>query len=120
MVIPMNRTYTRAYERVPFTKRLTVLDADSGQKFNAFGIDISVKGVGFYSKKFFQTDERISIQVWLEDDSEKDKDPVWINATVRWSKLEQDGAVIGVQFDTLIKAGEHPRLYEMIYKEVSR
>lgn len=105
----------RVYERVPFTRKLTVLDVNSGQKFEANGIDVSVVGMGFYSKKFFQKDSRISIQVWLDDVSQKD--PVWINATVRRSKLEQDGAVMGVQFDTLVKSAEHPKLYELIYKK---
>jgi len=105
----------RAYERVPFTKRLTVLDVNSGRKFEANGIDMSVIGIGFYSKKLFQKDSRISMQVWLDNISQKD--PVWINGTVKWSKLEQDGAVMGVQFDTLIKSAEHPKLYELIYKK---
>jgi hypothetical protein len=119
----MNKTQTmslaRAYERVPFAKRLTVLDVNSGQKFEANGIDISVMGMGFYSKKFFQTKNRVSIQVWLDNVSQQD--PAWINATVRWAKLEQDGAVMGVRFDTIIKSTEHPKLYELIYKkEVKR
>ncbi|MGA2914646.1 MAG: PilZ domain-containing protein [Sedimentisphaerales bacterium] len=104
----------REYERVPFVKRLTVRDVESGGKYEANGIDISVKGIGFYSKKFFSKDTRVAIQVWLDEDTQKD--PVWINATVKWSKLEQDGAVMGAQFDTLVKPTEHPKLYEMIYK----
>jgi hypothetical protein len=56
----------------------------------------------------------VSIQVWLDDDTQKD--PIWISATVKWTKLEQNGAIIGVQFDTLIKPTDHPKLYEMIYK----
>ena len=103
----------REYERVPFAKKLTIKDMASGQEFEANGIDISVKGIGFYSKKFFSKDSRIAIQVWLDDDAQKD--PVWINGVVRWAKLEQDGAVAGCQFDNLIKPAEHPRLYEMIY-----
>jgi hypothetical protein len=55
------------------------------------------------------------MQVWLDNISQKD--PVWINGTVKWSKLEQDGAVMGVQFDTLVKSAEHPKLYELIYKK---
>lgn len=104
----------REYERVPFMKRLTVMDAGSGRKYEANGIDISVKGIGFYSKKFFSKESKVAIQVWFDEDSQKD--PVWINATVKWSKLEQDGAIMGVQFDTLIKPAEHPGLYEMIYR----
>jgi len=119
MMEPMNKTrnlsLTRAYERVPFARRLTVLDVNSGQKFEANGIDMSVMGMGFYSKKFFQKNSRISIQVWLDNVSQKD--PVWINATVRWSKLEQDGAVMGVQFDAPVKSAEHPKLYEIIFSE---
>lgn len=104
----------RQYERVPFLKKLTVLDVNTGHKFEANAIDISIKGVGFYSKKLLQKDHHISIQVWLDDDSQKD--PVWIGGTVKWSKLEQDGAVMGVEFDALIKPAEHPKLYEMIFK----
>ena len=103
----------REYERVPFTKKLMVMDVESGEKFDANSIDISVKGIGFYSRKFFSKESRVGIQIWLDDVSQED--PVWIDATVKWSKLEQDGAVIGVQFDTLIKAAEHPKLYEIIY-----
>jgi len=105
----------RAYGRVPFTGRLMVLDASSGQKFEANGINIGVAGIGFYSEKLFQKDSRISIQVCLDNASHLD--PVWINATVRWSKIEQDGAVMGVQFDTFIKSVEHPELYELIYEK---
>jgi hypothetical protein len=116
---PMNEiqksSFMRVSERVPFTKRLTVLDVNTGQKFEANGIDMSVAGMGFYSKKFFQKNSRVSIQVWLDNVSQKD--PVGINAIVRWSKLEQDGAVMGVQFDTPIKSAEHPKLYELIYKK---
>lgn len=104
----------RECERVPFMKRLTILDVESGQKFEANGVDISVTGMGFYSKKFFQRNSRISIQVWLDGDLQQDA--VWIGATVKWSKLEQDGAIMGVQFDTFIKSTEHPKLYELIYK----
>jgi hypothetical protein len=32
----------REYERVPFVKRLTVQDVNTGHKFEANGIDISV------------------------------------------------------------------------------
>lgn len=103
----------REHERVPFTKRLTVMDSISGRKYEGNGIDISVKGIGFYSEKFLAEETRISIQVWLD---ETKKDPVWINATVKWAKLEQDGAIIGAQFNNLVKSAEHPRLYEMICK----
>jgi hypothetical protein len=112
-------TFTRAYERVPFAKKLTIMDVSSGQKFEANGIDISVMGMGFYSKKFFSKNSRISIQVWFDNVSQTD--PKWINATVRWSTLEQDGAMMGVQFDAPIKLTDHPKLYELIYKkEVKR
>lgn len=106
----------REYERVPFLKRLTVRDVDTGQKFRANGIDISVKGVGFFCKKFFPKESRVSLQIWLDDDGQKD--PIWINATVKRAQLEQNGAIIGVQFDNLVKPAEHPKLYEMIYKVV--
>jgi c-di-GMP-binding flagellar brake protein YcgR len=104
----------REYERVPFAKKLTVLDLNSGNTYEANGIDISVKGIGFYSKKLLQKDHHISIQVWLDDVSQKD--PVCLTGAVKWSKLEQDGAIIGVQFDALIKPSQHPKLYEMIFK----
>ena len=106
----------REYERIPFVKKLTVKDLNTSHRFDANGVDISVKGVGFVSPKILPMNSRVSIQVWLDDDAQKD--PVWIGATVKWAKPEQDGAVIGVQFDTLIEPVEHPKLYEMIYKVI--
>lgn len=108
-------TERRDYERVPFTKKLMVMDASSGERFEARGIDISIKGIGFYSKKLFQKGSRISIQVWL--DNALRIDPFWINAIVRDSGLEQDGAVMHAQFDTFIKVADHPVLYELICKQ---
>jgi hypothetical protein len=55
------------------------------------------------------------MQIWLDNATQVD--PVWINGIVKWSKLEQNGALIGVQFDTIIKSADHPALYEQIFKK---
>ncbi|MBN1787224.1 MAG: PilZ domain-containing protein [Sedimentisphaerales bacterium] len=104
----------RAYARVPFTRKLVARDLKTGKKYWANGIDISVMGIGFFSKKFFPKNDRVSVQVWL--DSQGKVDPVWMNGTVKWAKLEQGGAIIGIQFDSLIKSAEHPELYKQIYE----
>ena len=105
----------RAYARVPFTRKLIVRDLNTGQKFWANGIDISLMGIGFYSKKFLPKNHRVSMQLWL-DGADK-VDPVWLNGVVKWAKLEQNGAVIGVQFGAIIKSAEHQELYKQIYEK---
>ncbi|MFA5293675.1 MAG: PilZ domain-containing protein [Phycisphaerae bacterium] len=105
----------RTYARVPFTHKLMVLDMNTGHKFEGNGIDISVMGIGFYSRKLFQKEHHVQIQVWL--DGGENVDPVLISGTVKWSKPEQDGGIMGVQFDMLIKASDHPDLYEQICKK---
>jgi len=120
MIEPMKQNQTvsfaerRAYARVPFTNKLIVLDMNTGHKFEANGIDISVMGIGFYCKKLFQKEHHVHIQVWL--DSGERVDPVLVSGTVKWAKLEQNGAIMGIQFDMLIKAADHPELYEQICK----
>ena len=98
-----------------FLKKLIIQVAENGQKVEASGININIGGIGFYSKKFFQKGSRISIQVCL--DNKLHQNAVWINAVVVWSRIEQDGAVTGAQFDNIIKFENYPELYKVIYKQ---
>ncbi len=107
-------TEKRQWERVSFFQKLIVLETSSGLKVDANSINISVGGIGFFSKKIFQKGTHLSIQICMNN--ELQAQTIWINAIVAWSKFEQDGAVTGAQFDTLIKAVNHPILYKIIYE----
>lgn len=104
----------RHWERVSFFKELVIMEKKSGKKVEANGINISVGGIGFYSKNIFQKGTPISIQICLNN--ELQAGAVWINATAMWSKIEQDGVITGAEFDTIIKPTNHPILYKMIYE----
>ena len=104
----------REYDRVSFLKRITLKDVKTNHLIEANGIDINIKGVRFYSEKFFSMNDRISMQIWLDNVS------VWISGKIIWSHIEQDGAITGVQFDDPIKPDTHPKLYKMIYTNEDR
>ncbi len=105
----------RLLGRVLFLKKLTVQQDSEGQKVEANGININIKGIEFYSKKFFQKGSRITIQFCLNN--EVNAKPVLIDAEVIWSKIEQNGAVTGAQFSCVIKYDNYPKLYKLIYEQ---
>ncbi len=108
-------TEKRHWERVSFFRKLVVQETISGRNFESNGINISVGGIRFYSKKIFQTGARISIQICMNNKLHTEN--ALVNAIVKWSKIEQDGAVTGAQFETSIKPADHPILYKMIYEQ---
>ncbi len=105
----------REYARVSFLKKMTIRDLKTGRVCEASGIDINVKGVRFFCKQPFPSGRRIALQVWL--DHALLRDPVWINGRAIWSQTEQDGVIVGVQFDELIVPAGHPKLYQLIYRQ---
>jgi len=103
----------REYDRVSFLRRITVKIPTKDLFISASSIDINIKGLRFFSEKYFSAGEKIAVQVWL--DSVSARDPLWISARVVWSNVERNGAITGIQFDELIKPDRHPNLYKMIY-----
>ena len=102
----------RRYERVPFSARLTVVDLASGHRFKANAIDISVVGMAFYAEKLFGNNSRIRIHIRLKDAGQEQ--PVEVGATVRRARLEQDGAIMGAEFDAPLSPSHQPMLYERL------
>lgn len=105
----------REYGRVSFLRKMTIRDITTGRTCEASGIDVNIKGVRFFCHASFEAGQRVAMQVWLDNASLRD--PVWINGRVAWSQREQNGAIIGVQFDELIRPERHPKLYSIIYGE---
>ena len=108
----MTSVERRRYERVPFSAKLTVVDVASGHRFKANAVDISAVGIGFYAETLFAENSRISIPLQLKDDGREEL--VELGATVRRSRLEQDGAIMGAEFDAPLSPARQPRLYERL------
>lgn len=103
----------RRYERMPFMTRLTVLDAITRQDFEGSSIDLSVVGAQCYVERFLAVDTRIRIRFWLR--GLDGTAPVEVEGTVRWARIEQDGAIMGVEFDVPLSSSHCAELYEKLF-----
>lgn len=103
----------RQSDRMPFTTRLTVLDAVTSQACEGNSIDLSVTGIQLYAARFFVAGTRLRIQFWLRD--LPTTAPVELGAVVRWARVEQGGAIVGVEFDAPLSPSYCPQLYEELF-----
>lgn len=99
--------------RVPFTTKLAVLDTVTQQTFEAASIDLSASGAQFYAGKFFAVGTRICIRLSVRQADRAV--PVELRATVRWARVEKDGAIMGVEFDAPLSPGHCPELYDELF-----
>ena len=90
----------RKYVRVPFSAGLTITSISGQQTCSGNSINLSRGGIGLYCEKFFPTGTRLMIQVEMHYKGRVIKDQ--LSGTVRWAKIEQDGAILGVEFDELL------------------
>jgi len=90
----------RRYVRVPFSAELMITDSSSGEACRGRSINLSRGGIGLFCEKFFPTESRLVIQVKLLHKGKEIKDE--LNGIVRWAKIEQDGAILGVEFENTL------------------
>ena len=109
----MGYTEKRRCERMPFRTRLTVLDAVTKRACQANSIDLSISGAQFHAGRFLVVGTHIRIRFWLGQGGQSV--PVELGATVRWARVEQDGAIMGVEFDGLLSPSYCPELYEQLF-----
>ncbi len=103
----------RRYERMPFITRLTVLDAVTKQACEGSSIDLSATGTQCYAERFLAVGTRISIRFWLR--GLDGTVPGEVEGTVRWARIEQDGAMMGVEFDVPLSPSHCAELYEKLF-----
>lgn len=102
----------RRYGRMPFTNRLTVTDLSNGHSCKANAINLSLGGIKLYSERFFETGTRLRIHIWPKHSAEDN--PIETVATVRWAGLENDGAILGTEFDKIVSRAENLELWELL------
>ena len=90
----------RRYVRVPFSAKLTIMSVSGKQVYRGNSINLSRGGIGLYCEKFFPTGARLVIQVEMHHKGKVIKDQ--LTGIVRWAEIEQDGAILGVEFDELL------------------
>ena len=101
----------RRFPHVPFSTDLTVVDLLDRRRYAGHSIDLSRGGIGFYAERFFPAGTRIDVVVPAGPGPGR---AVSLPATVRWSRIEADGAVMGAEFDTLLGPAVCPELYERL------
>lgn len=102
----------RRYERVPFSTELTVIDARDRRRYKGWSIDLSLGGMSFFAERFLQAGSRIAILARLPGSRDGPATPV--EATVQWSRVEADGAVMGAEFTQALSNAFQPQLYEAL------
>ncbi|MCE5277740.1 MAG: PilZ domain-containing protein [Planctomycetaceae bacterium] len=102
----------RRYERVPLSMAVEVKDLATARLCRGRSIDISRGGMGLFVPFFIAAGSRVRISVTLARQGR----PVatWVNAVVRRATAEDGGAVLGVEFDTVLAMATQPDLCEMV------
>ena len=108
----MNGKERRRYEHVPFSTSLTIIDLASQRRYEGRSIDLSMGGIGFYCERFFQTGAGIAVLAQIGRPGGDRLTP--IHATVRWARVEGDGAVMGAEFGEPLSPASQPRLCQCI------
>lgn len=102
----------RRHRRVSFACRLTVTDLATGRRYAGRSIDLRRSGIGFFSESFLDVGSRVRLRFWLNGADLAD--PVEAIGTVRWSRAEDSGAVVGAEFDTVLCPARHRTLCEQL------
>jgi len=106
------RRERRRFEHLPVATSLTIIDVQSGRRLTGSSINLSRGGVGFYCEKFLKPGTHVTF-VFHFGHGAKAKDES-IGATVRWSKIEGDGAIGGAEFEALLSDLAFPLLTDRL------
>ena len=102
----------RRHERVPYPTELTVVDLTTQCRLAGHGIDLSLWGIGFYVESFLEVGTRIALLLQPRHGGAEAAEP--IEATVRWTRVETGGAIVGAEFSQTLSPTYRPRLYESL------
>lgn len=99
----------RRYERVGFFCELTVTSIPGGEAAPARSLDISVGGVGMFAGVSWGRGDLVRIGFHLKDAQQR---PVveQVLGRVAYSRADEDGNMLGVEFLEPIREAMHPVL----------
>lgn len=108
----------RQFQRVSFACELTVTPMPSGKPQPATSVDISLGGVGFYSKFPLNKDQIIQIDFRLKDE---DRSSVVerVQAKVVYARSYWEGTRVGVEFSKPLNEVNHPILIKRLQELAS-
>jgi hypothetical protein len=99
----------RRYVRLNFFCELTVTPMPVGQPRPARSMDLSLGGVGLFAKYFLDREQIVQIDFHLRD--EKHRESIErVMGKVAYSRSDEDGTRIGVEFFKLINEADSPIL----------
>jgi c-di-GMP-binding flagellar brake protein YcgR len=108
----------RRYVRVNFFCEMTVTPMPEGKPRPASSIDLSLGGVGLYANYSLDRDKIVQIEFHLRD--EKHREFVErVMGKVAYSRSDEDGTRIGVEFLKIINDTDTPVLAKRLQKLVS-
>ena len=112
----MARQERRRYQHVPFATSLTIIDQTTGRHHHGSSINMTKGGVGFFCEKFLQPNTKVLFVFRLGHGSDLVEETV--PATVRWGKIDGDGAIGGAEFAQPLSQQEFPTLSDRLYAAV--
>ncbi len=103
----------RRFDHVPVAMSLTIIDEDSRNHLAGASINLSRGGVAFYCEKFIKPDTHVTFVFHFGYGSNAKAES--IRATVRWSKIEGEGAIGGAAFESLLSDVTFPLLSDRLF-----
>lgn len=103
----------RRFDHVPVAMSLTIIDEGTRSHVNGSSINLSRGGVGFYSERFLRPDTHVTFVFHFGYGTNAKTES--IHATVRWSKIEGEGAIGGAAFGSLLSDATFPLLSDRLF-----
>ena len=103
----------RRYERVPFFCPLHLIVLPEGTSTPANSIDISMGGVGITSVVSLERGQSVCIRFHLKNGSFETSDEDVVGR-VAYSRADEDGNRLGIEFLEPIRASTHPLLLHKV------
>ena len=95
---------------------MTIVDETTGRHYHGSCINLSRGGVGFFCEKFLQPNTKVTCVFHLGHGSDRVDERV--PATVRWGKIDTDGAIGGAAFGEPLSQRANPVLSDRLYASV--
>jgi c-di-GMP-binding flagellar brake protein YcgR len=108
----------RRYERLNFYCDLIVTTMPEGESFSASSIDLSLGGVGVSSPRFLNRDQIVKIDFHLRDENHREIVESAMGR-VAYSRSDEDGTRLGVEFLQLLQENDNPALAKRLQRLVN-
>jgi len=103
----------RRFDHVPLAVQLTVVDQAANKRYHGCSTNLSRGGVGFYLEHYIQPGTPVEIVFHISCGSSIRTERV--EAVIRWSHVEGEGALIGAAFVQLLSDSACPLVSDKLF-----